>query len=99
MTGILIYSGWPVFGHIPLSQANVKPLHSKPTLVTSKLKHDITHHLPRSLPLPQLTWTRSQMVGVEVFSIKMQAGAGNAESIKKCASCAVTRVINMYAYT
>lgn len=42
MTGILIYSVKSVFSRAPLSQANVKPSHSKPTLIASKLKHDIT---------------------------------------------------------
>lgn len=55
MTGILIYSVWSVFSHSPLSQANVKPCHSKPTLVTSKLKHDIIYFLT-SLQVIQHTW-------------------------------------------
>lgn len=46
MTGILIYL---LFSHSPTSQANVKAFHSKPTLVASKLKHDITQ-LPGALP-------------------------------------------------
>lgn len=59
MTGILIYSVQSVFNHSPRSRANVKPFRSKPTLVTSKLKHDVTR-LPRprrvhGTPDPQRT--------------------------------------------
>lgn len=41
-TGILIYWSRSVSTHSPMSQANVKLFHSKPTRVTSKLKHDVT---------------------------------------------------------
>lgn len=57
MTGILIYSVRSLFSHSPLSQANVKPFHSKPTPVTSKLKNDIMHY-PRSPRVLQFTWHR-----------------------------------------
>lgn len=51
MTGILIYL---LFSHSPASQANVQAFHSKPTLLASKLKHDISPR-PRSLPELHLT--------------------------------------------
>ncbi len=86
MTGILIYSVRSVFSHSPLSHANVKPFRSKPTLVTSKLEHDIIH-LPRgaeSLPA-HLTHTHTfKFKPWKYVQFYMQAGAGNAESIKVC---------------
>ena len=89
MTGILIYSVHPVFSHSPLSQANVKPFHSKPTLVTSTLEHDIIH-LPRVAASPPAHLTQEghiQIQTLEICALEMQAGAGEAEYSDACSLC------------
>lgn len=90
MTGILIYSVRPVFSHSPLSQANVKPFHSKPTLVTSTLEHDIMH-LPkgrRESSKQHLTQGgHVQIQTLEICALEMQAGAGEAEHSDACCLC------------
>lgn len=87
MTGILIYSVRSLFSHSPLSQANVKPFHSKPTPVTSKLKHDIMHYprLPRVLHYTPDTGRTPRLEPwqpVLFFFSRLQDGARNATVTK-----------------
>lgn len=79
MTGILIYL---LFSHSAASQANVQAFHSKPTLLASKLKHDISPLL-RSLPELHLTPCKASQ---KCAHLKMHADAKHWEELSSC-SC------------